>query len=225
MKMHSFIPLIFLCAGIGLSTAEIIPAMAGFGLFAFGTIIGLAMALLTYFGLLPGDHTYPKAFYILTLLPLLFAVPILIHDLSHPLINDVSTDSKNPPEFVAARNVPSNVKRDMTYPEKNKAIVRNRYIEIRPLVVEQFPEETFKRAYELAGSQSGWEITHSDSEQGVIEGEVTTFFFHFVDDFIIRISTVDGHTRVDMRSKSRDGLIDAGADAQRIETFLKELAQ
>jgi uncharacterized protein (DUF1499 family) len=52
----------------------------------------------------------------------------------------------------------------------------------------------------------------------------STAFFRFVDDFVIRVSDQDGQARVDMRSKSREGLVDAGANANRIRAFLADLA-
>ena len=68
-------------------------------------------------------------------------------------------------------------------------------------------------------------ITRTVAEKLTVEGEASSFFYRFVDDFIIRVSEQDGEARVDMRSKSRDGLIDAGANAKRIQTFFAELAR
>ncbi|RZO68640.1 MAG: DUF1499 domain-containing protein, partial [Parvularculaceae bacterium] len=46
----------------------------------------------------------------------------------------------------------------------------------------------------------------------------------FKDDFIVRISPLaDGGTRIDMRSKSRIGLSDIGANAARIRDFTERL--
>jgi len=45
----------------------------------------------------------------------------------------------------------------------------------------------------------------------------------FIDDVVIRISRESDKTRVDMRSKSREGLVDGGCNAKRVQEFLKRL--
>ncbi len=103
-------------------------------------------------------------------------------------------------------------------------IVREAYPDVRPLVLDESPERVYQRVEKLVEAQSGWQIKNRDAVKRTVEGEVSTRFFRFVDDFIIRVSDQDGKTRVDMRSKSREGLVDAGANAKRIRTFLAELA-
>ena len=66
-------------------------------------------------------------------------------------------------------------------------------------------------------------ITRSEAKTYTLEGEVSTSVFRFIDDFIIHVSDHDGKVLVNMRSKSRDGLVDAGANAKRIERFFKQL--
>jgi uncharacterized protein (DUF1499 family) len=71
-----------------------------------------------------------------------------------------------------------------------------------------------------------WEITLSDESAGVIEGVDTTRLFHWRDDFVIRVRTTpDGYSIIDMRSKSRDGKGDFGANAKRIQTFFDKLVE
>jgi uncharacterized protein (DUF1499 family) len=49
-------------------------------------------------------------------------------------------------------------------------------------------------------------------------------WFVFKDDFIVRISPGEaGGARIDLRSKSRVGLSDLGANAERIRTFSEKL--
>lgn len=71
----------------------------------------------------------------------------------------------------------------------------------------------------------GWEVTIADPEEGRIEAVDTTFFFGFKDDIVIRLTTPGRHrTRVDVRSVSRVGLSDVGANAARILRFLREVS-
>ena len=63
----------------------------------------------------------------------------------------------------------------------------------------------------------------ADTTTRIIEGEAASPMLGFIDDFVIRVSDEDGKTRVDMPSKSRDGVGDAGANAKRIRGFLRQL--
>ena len=59
--------------------------------------------------------------------------------------------------------------------------------------------------------------------QGRVEVVATTLWFGFKDDIVIRISPSGSGSRVDMRSKSRVGRSDLGANAARIRAFLGRL--
>ncbi|MDX1580549.1 MAG: DUF1499 domain-containing protein, partial [Alphaproteobacteria bacterium] len=71
----------------------------------------------------------------------------------------------------------------------------------------------------------GWEIADISAAAGRIEATATTLFFGFKDDVVIRVRASDGQTQVDMRSASRVGLSDLGANAARIEDFMSELKE
>ena len=58
-----------------------------------------------------------------------------------------------------------------------------------------------------------------DPAAGTLEANDTTSFFRFVDDVSIRVTPAPGGSRVDIRSKSRDGRGDIGANAIRIRAF------
>jgi uncharacterized protein (DUF1499 family) len=62
-----------------------------------------------------------------------------------------------------------------------------------------------------------------DTAAGRIEAVDTTFWFGFQDDIVIRIRGEAAGTRVDVRSKSRVGRGDLGANARRIRGFLEAL--
>jgi uncharacterized protein (DUF1499 family) len=211
-------------AGIGLTSAGALPAMYGWVLMALGALFGLAISLTIFFARVRKGQSNFRVFAIIAALPLALAAPIVVHDLSYPPINDVATDVENPLPFSAALKAPANAGRDLAYPERFGPIVREAYPDVRPLLLDESSEQVFRRVAELAEIQAGWEIKTSDAEKLIVEGEATSSFFRFIDDFVIRVSDQDGQTRVDMRSKSRDGLVDAGANAKRIRNFLAELA-
>ena len=69
----------------------------------------------------------------------------------------------------------------------------------------------------------GWEIVLADKTNGRIEATATTALFGFKDDVVIRLTESEGGTRVDMRSASRVGLSDLGANAARIDAYFAQL--
>ena len=225
MRFLAIVPLLLMFAGFGLSRFGVLPAMVGWGVVALGALLGMSVSITILVTRVRKGLPHFRVFAIVAALPLAVAVPIVVRDLSYPRINDVTTDVENPVAFVAALEALANSGRDMAFPEHFGPIVREAYPDIRPLVLDESPEHVYQRIGELAGLQSGWEIKNSDAEKLIVEGEVSTPFLRFVDDFVIRVSDQDGKARVDMRSKSRDGLVDAGANANRIRNFLAELAR
>ncbi len=84
-------------------------------------------------------------------------------------------------------------------------------------------DEAFAQALDVAAAM-GWEVYHQDINAGVIEAVDTTAIMGFKDDIVIRLrSNADG-TLVDLRSVSRVGVSDLGANASRIEAFQREFA-
>jgi len=219
MQYLAFVPYLIIFAGIGLSYAGMLPAMVGWSLSALGVLFGLGLAFTVIFTEQPG-LLWAAVF---SALPSVVAIPMVINDLRYPRINDVATNVENPPDFVAALHVAPNTGRDMSFPEKNGPIVRETYLNVRPLILAELLEQVFQHVETLANIQPGWVITHRDVEARILEGEATTSFFRFVDDFVIHVSDQEGKARIDMRSKSRDGLVDAGANAKRIQMFLEQL--
>ncbi|MEX2241047.1 MAG: DUF1499 domain-containing protein [Burkholderiales bacterium] len=69
----------------------------------------------------------------------------------------------------------------------------------------------------------GWEIVATDAAAGRIEATDTTFWFGFKDDVVIRVEGDGAGSRVDVRSVSRVGVGDVGANAKRIRAYLRAL--
>jgi uncharacterized protein (DUF1499 family) len=69
-----------------------------------------------------------------------------------------------------------------------------------------------------------WMVTNEDAASGVIEAVATSWLFRFEDDIAIRIRSGEGgKSRVDIRSKSRDGKGDTGTNANRIRAYVAAL--
>ena len=141
-----------------------------------------------------------------------------------PAIHDISTDSAEPPEFdrlIAVRGTTSN---DLTYTDGDRQQQALAYPEIKTLHTKRGLNESFDRALVVAKTM-GWEIVNSDRRSGIIEYTATTFWFGFKDDVVIRIRDESGGTLIDLRSVSRVGMSDLGANAKRIARFLAEFAR
>jgi len=107
-------------------------------------------------------------------------------DSSQPPINDVSTDTQNPPVFAAVIPLRSDDSNNIEYAGKNAADAQAaQYPDIKPIDSSLGKSEAFNRALEVA-NYMGLEIISQDSETGIIEAIASTRFFKFKDDVIIR---------------------------------------
>jgi uncharacterized protein (DUF1499 family) len=107
----------------------------------------------------------------------------------------------------------------MEYPVTFMDTQKQKYPQIVPLSLAMTPQKTFEYVYNAAQKQVRWEITSVDSKKLKLEIVATTFFFRFKDDVVIEIRPVGSESKVHMRSKSRLGKDDFGANADRISRF------
>jgi uncharacterized protein (DUF1499 family) len=80
-------------------------------------------------------------------------------------------------------------------------------------------EVVFEKAMANA-NQLGWEIYREDLNDGFIEAVDSTAIMGFKDDIVIRLRTNASGTLMDIRSVSRVGVSDLGANAARIRQFI-----
>ena len=140
-----------------------------------------------------------------------------------PPIHDITTDTLDPPQFKAVLPLREGAANGTRYGGPAVAEQqRKAYPNIRPLIVHQPPLPVFQQALKTA-RQLGWEVVAADSEQGRIEATDTTFWFGFKDDIVVRVRSVDGGSRVDVRSLSRVGRSDIGTNAARVRHYLSRL--
>ena len=142
---------------------------------------------------------------------------------SVPPIHDITTDLGNPPEFVAVLPLRADAPNSTVY--EGEAVATQQwaaYPDIAPLFLETSPSAAFTQALEAARAM-GWEIVAADSTVGRIEATATTPWFGFKDDVVVRIAADGSRTRVDVRSVSRVGGSDVGANAARIRKYLARL--
>ena len=137
-----------------------------------------------------------------------------------PPIHDISTDLSDPPVFLAVLPLRANAANPADYggPEI-AAAQRAAYPDIQPLTLSAPTAQAYAHAL-TAARRSGWEIIAADQPSGRIEATATTPWFGFKDDVIVRITPSAGGSRIDVRSVSRVGSSDVGANAKRIRDYL-----
>jgi hypothetical protein len=136
-----------------------------------------------------------------------------------PPVNDITTNPQDPPLFSAALGIPENVGRNMGYDAAALAeLTRSAYPDLQTLRLPQPPAAAHAAAL-AAVDALGWQLTAADAEHGTIEARETSRIFRFVDDVVIRIRGDGDGSALDLRSKSRDGRGDLGANAARIRRF------
>ena len=144
--------------------------------------------------------------------------------LAYPRLNDISTDSVDPPLFLvdtraglfAANSIdpPPALEREAqqaAYPD-----IASRRFPIAPALLFEAARLTVKAF--------GWTIVReappgAEAHIGIIQTEVLTRIFALPDDVVIRVMPDPYGARMDIRSASRYGAHDLGTNAQRIRAF------
>jgi uncharacterized protein (DUF1499 family) len=195
----------------------------GFVVFRWTAYVAIAAALVAAIAL-----AIPKVRALGILLPML-ALVISLAVLYVPLqflqraravppINDITTDTQNPPRYMTTPRA---------YPGAEFARQqRAAYPDIAPVILPLPPRQAFAKAV-AAAEAMGWEVVGRDPAAGTIEAVDTTRWFGFRDDIAIRVTPAPGGSpnlsQVDVRSKSRVGRSDVGTNAQRIRAYVERL--
>jgi hypothetical protein len=142
---------------------------------------------------------------------------------SVPPIHDITTDTLEPPEFIAILPLRAGAANPPGYAGEEVArLQQEAYPDIRSYRLDAGGEIAFERAL-AAARKMGWEIVAADPAAGRIEATATTFWYGFEDDVVVRVGADNGGSVIDVRSKSRVGRSDLGANASRIRTYLEAL--
>jgi uncharacterized protein (DUF1499 family) len=144
---------------------------------------------------------------------------------SVPAIHDITTDTENPPRFIAVLPLRKDAPNSPEYGGPEIAEKQGRgYPDLGPLLLKASPSQAFDRALEAA-REMGWVIVEADPLSGRIEATDKTFWFGFKDDIVVRVAPAgDGQgSRIDVRSVSRVGRSDVGTNARRIRAYLERI--
>jgi uncharacterized protein (DUF1499 family) len=206
-----------------LAYVRVVPGIVGFVLFGLGGVLTLGVGVASIIQAVRGRGV-GGAGVAAVVVAALFLI-LAVRRRGTPMINDFTTDPADPPAFRHAASLAPNVGRDLSYPPAFAAIQRACCTDLQPVRLGVAPDVAFTRARAVAQSMSTWTITDSDPATGAIEAVDTTRLFGFQDDIAIRVRPdADGKgSRVDMRSKSRVGKGDQGANAARIRAYVAAL--
>jgi uncharacterized protein (DUF1499 family) len=142
-----------------------------------------------------------------------------------PAIHDVSTDLADPPRFSErVRNAPDR-HNGVDHPDGGPRVPelqRQAFPDLQPIALSAPPAEVLARARRAAESL-GWRVEAVDTEAGRLEAVAVSRIFRFVDDVVVRVRPAPGGSVVDVRSNSRFGGGDLGANAARIRAFRERL--
>lgn len=140
-----------------------------------------------------------------------------------PPIHDVTTDTQDPPAFVAVLPLRAGAANPAAYGgERVAALQRAGYPDLHPVHLTMAPSAAFARAL-AAAQQMGWAVVAADSGSGRVEATATTRWFGFKDDVVVRVRAEGAGSRVDVRSVSRVGASDVGTNAARIRAYIGRL--
>jgi uncharacterized protein (DUF1499 family) len=156
---------------------------------------------------------------------LTFAIPyaMLRSAKRAPAIHDISTDTANPPRFVAVVPLRAGAPNSVVYAGEATASRQHAaYPDIQPVTLGVPPEQAYRRALDVARNM-GWHIDASVPAEGRIEATDTTRWFGFKDDIVIRVSPAGTGSRIAVRSESRLGEGDLGKNARRIRAYLRKV--
>ncbi len=148
--------------------------------------------------------------------------------MNYPRLTDISTDTDDPPEFIAAiADRPPDASPIVEALPSEIELQREAYPDI---VSRHYPVDTV-RVFDAAQAiveRRKWNVLATirppdEDQEGRIEAVATTLVFGFRQDVAIRIAPDGDGALVDMRSAARHGAHDLGAGAERIRAFFRDL--
>jgi len=196
-----------------------------FSLFGWATYAAIAALIASAYGLFKTRPQGQQRGFLLVIMSIILSVPIIsvtvmfeYNTKAYPRINDISTDTLDPPSFW-------DVAEPMEYPGESVAELQQAaYPDLKSLLLPVSPGQVFKHALAII-TDKGWEVVAKVPEEGRIEAVVTSLLYGFKDEVVVRITSSNGETIVDVRSRSRIGRIDRGTNAKRIRNYLKILKE
>jgi len=144
-------------------------------------------------------------------------------------LRDVTTDYQNPPQFKATSFLvkapgsedllDSSFHVDKSYDPGQSALQVKALPEIEPLAVKATADKTYPTVEKVMRQQfPQWKILRADPKERHLEVEAESGLFRFIDDVVIEVrpGKDPADSTVEIRSRSRVGQSDLGANGRRI---------
>lgn len=192
----------------------------GIAIFALGSLVAGIGGLICLVMLLRQRSGLRIAGAVIGLVVAAAFIRVVLIGTSLPRIHDITTDTANPPQFIAinadVRGAGANT---TAYDPALAPVQAAAYPNIRTRLVAAPPSAVFARLLRYV-TDSGWTVAVANAATGRIEATQTAGWWGFKDDVVIRLAPQGDGTRVDVRSISRVGEGDFGANAARVEALL-----
>jgi uncharacterized protein (DUF1499 family) len=146
-----------------------------------------------------------------------------------PVLADIATDVADPPDFSRSSRALA-ARKGYIAPEidpRARAAQRAAYPDVEPIIVDLDMDEAQALVNRTAAAL-GWRLVDHRAPGGRSGEAHADFIDHsllmgFDEDIAARLRPLPGQTRIDLRSVSRHGRHDFGANAKRLEKFADEL--
>lgn len=232
-RLAIFSAVVFLTAGIGhrigyLTTPDLFPVLAVVAAIAVLALLFAVRALFLFWHY-GGKGGGALLFAILTALLVLTPFGVTVYrGVTLPMLNDVSTDTDDPPELAIAASLrtagmnriePFTPERRKLQEDNYPAATGRRYEAPIGQVADVVKEVLDGRRWAIVGPAE----FSPDATEITIEAQAGSFLLGLPADIAIRLIDEGTSTYVDMRSASRYGPHDFGDNDARVESFLAEL--
>ncbi len=207
--------------GIPIALLRLIPA--GVVLCALGLVVSLVAIVRTPSTAGAGARVLPVLAIVLGIAACIVPVAGIVKGKQVPRIHDITTDTEAPPAFVALAAERSAAPNGLDYAgDKIAALQKAAYPDLKTVFSPLSPDALFDRAQRAVGG-FGWHLAEANRNQLRIEAVDTSLLYGFKDDIVVLIRSDAGGSRMDVRSASRVGRSDLGANAARIRKFVQRV--
>lgn len=214
------LPLAIASHRIGWLSFQIVIALLALGLLlSLALLIGGSIAYIKHRDKAFRDNVRTSLI-LASIIPLLLLGTLLRFSLegAKPIIHDITTDTVDVPQFKIAATLRGENSNSLAIQRHAIAEQIAAYPHIQTLHSEMTASAALEKATTVA-EQLGWTIYHQDPAGGTIEAYDKTPLWGFIDDIVIRVRSNERGSRIDLRSVSRVGQGDLGANAARIARF------
>jgi uncharacterized protein (DUF1499 family) len=195
-----------------------------------GLFIAIGIAVFSIVRIWFGGQTGAgQAFAAIFIACLGLAAPLyfLSHAVTLPRLTDVETTPDEPLGFKMLTTMRPADANPIVEPDEAAIEAQDEaYPDIGPMALERSAPEVFTIVHE-AVERLGWTIvlneTPGETGAGRIEATDRTLVMGFTDDVVVQVKGDDAHAIIDVRSVSRYGLHDLGANAARIRKLFEEV--